>query len=24
MARDNSKARLQLELALLALDGLRP
>ena len=24
MARDNSKARLQLQLALLALDGTRP
>jgi hypothetical protein len=24
MARDNSKARLQLQLALLALDGIRP
>ena len=24
MARDNSKARLELELALLALDGIRP
>src|SRR5580692_8158686 len=24
MARDNSKARVQLQLALLALDGIRP
>ena len=24
MARDNSKARLELELVLLALDGIRP
>jgi len=24
MARDNSKARLRLQLALLALDGTRP
>ena len=24
MARDNSKARLQLELFLLAMDGIRP